>query len=49
MTERDPSFTFADTSRRVLVWDFPTRFFHWALALLMVVSFVTIKIGGNAM
>jgi cytochrome b len=28
------------------VWDLPTRLFHWALALLVVFSFVTGKIGG---
>ena len=49
MTERDPSFQFSDSSKRVLVWDFPTRAFHWLLVSLMVVSIVTIKIGGNAM
>jgi cytochrome b len=33
-------------SRRVLVWDLPVRLFHWALAVLVVFSFVTGKIGG---
>jgi cytochrome b len=33
-------------SARVRVWDLPTRLFHWALALLVVFSFVTAKIGG---
>jgi cytochrome b len=31
------------------VWDLPTRLFHWLLVLLVIVSFVTVDIGGNAM
>lgn len=34
---------------RVRVWDFPTRAFHWALALAVLGSVVSAKIGGNAM
>jgi len=34
---------------KVLVWDLPLRLFHWLLVLLVVVSFVSAKIGGNAM
>lgn len=34
---------------RILVWDLPLRLFHWLLLLLVVVSFVSAKIGGNAM
>ncbi len=34
---------------RVRVWDLPTRVFHWALVALVVTSFVTGKVGGNAM
>jgi len=37
------------TLRRVRVWDLPTRLFHWALVVLVVFSFVTAKIGGNAL
>ena len=33
----------------VRVWDLPTRLFHWALALTIVGSVVSAKIGGNAM
>ena len=33
----------------VPVWDLGVRFFHWALVLLVVTSFVKVKIGGNAM
>jgi cytochrome b len=35
--------------RRYLVWDLPTRIFHWALVVCVVGSFVSVKIGGNAM
>ena len=35
--------------RRFLLWDLPTRIFHWALALCVLGSFVSVKIGGNAM
>ncbi len=44
-----------DTDKTVLaerdipVWDMGVRFFHWALVVLVVTSFVTVKIGGNAM
>jgi cytochrome b len=31
------------------VWDLPTRTFHWLLAILVVSSIVSAKIGGNAM
>jgi cytochrome b len=37
------------TLRRVRVWDLPTRVFHWVLVALVVFSFVTAKIGGNAL
>ena len=36
-------------SRTVRVWDVPTRVFHWSLVLLVIGSFVSGKIGGNAM
>ncbi len=32
----------------VRVWDLPTRLFHWVLAALVVGSFVSGNIGGNA-
>jgi len=35
--------------QRVAVWDVPVRLFHWALAILVVFSFVTGKLGGNWM
>lgn len=31
------------------VWDLPTRLFHWVLALCVIASIVSAKIGGNAM
>jgi cytochrome b len=31
------------------VWDLPVRLFHWVLVALILVSFVTAQIGGNAM
>jgi len=33
--------------RSVLVWDLPTRVFHWLLAVLVVAAYVTAQIGGN--
>lgn len=35
--------------KRIRVWDLPTRLFHWALAVLIVVSVATQQVGGNAM
>ncbi|MGV8806010.1 MAG: cytochrome b/b6 domain-containing protein [Polaromonas sp.] len=34
---------------KVRVWDLPTRLFHWALVLCIVVLAVTATVGGNAM
>jgi len=39
----------ATASHRVRVWDLPTRAFHILLALTVVGSVVSAKIGGNAM
>ena len=39
----------AGRSYRVLVWDLPTRLFHWLLLICVVLSFVTGNIGGTAM
>jgi cytochrome b len=36
-------------SRPILVWDPPTRLFHWLLVALVTASFASGKIGGNAM
>jgi cytochrome b len=35
--------------RAVRVWDVPVRIFHWLLVALIVTSWVTSEIGGNAM
>lgn len=32
---------------RILVWDLPTRLFHWLLVVLIAAMIVTGKIGGN--
>jgi cytochrome b len=32
----------------VRVWDLPTRIFHWLLAVCVIGSIITAKIGGNA-
>jgi cytochrome b len=34
---------------RVLVWDLPTRIFHWALVICVTGAFISVQIGGNAM
>jgi cytochrome b len=33
----------------VHVWDLPTRLFHWLLVLLVILSFITGKVGGTVM
>jgi cytochrome b len=35
--------------RSVRVWDISVRLFHWLLVALILVSFITAQIGGNAM
>ena len=35
--------------QRIRLWDLPTRFFHWSLVILVLASFVSGKLGGNAM
>jgi cytochrome b len=34
-------------TQRIRVWDLPTRLFHWGLAILVVASIISGKIGGN--
>jgi cytochrome b len=49
---RNTKFTQGNTKshpENVSVWDLPTRLFHWLLVILVIVSFVTGNIGGNAM
>jgi cytochrome b len=36
-------------TRSVLVWDLPTRLFHWVIVVLVGISFVTGNIGGDAL
>ena len=36
-------------SKKIRIWDLPTRSFHWLLVLLMAFSFVTAQIGGSWM
>jgi len=35
--------------RAVRIWDIPVRVFHWVLVALIILSFTTAQIGGNAM
>jgi len=44
-----PALAAAPGQTKTPVWDLPTRFFHWLLVLLVIVSFATGNIGGNAM
>jgi len=37
----------SSVSPRIRVWDLPTRIFHWVLAVLVLFSFATGKIGGS--
>lgn len=46
---RDESESATDAGRPMLIWDLPTRFFHWLLVTAVVISFVTGKIGGTWM
>lgn len=35
-------------TRKVRIWDLPTRLFHWSLAACIVGSLVSVNLGGNA-
>lgn len=35
--------------KRILLWDFPTRLFHWLLVAAMIGAVVTGQLGGNLM
>ena len=37
------------SSRRIKLWDLPTRIFHWSLAALVAAAIVSANMGGNAM
>ena len=39
----------APQRKRILVWDLPTRIFHWSLAAAVTVAIVTGEIGGDWM
>jgi cytochrome b len=34
---------------KIRIWDLPTRLFHWLLIMAVIGSFVSVKLGGNAM
>jgi cytochrome b len=34
---------------KIRIWDLPTRLFHWLLVMAVIGSFVSVKLGGNAM
>jgi cytochrome b len=36
-------------SRPIVIWDLPTRLFHWLLVALVAAAFASGKVGGNAM
>jgi cytochrome b len=43
------TYTRAMPSKSVIVWDLPTRVFHWALVLLVALSWWTGEAGGTAL
>jgi cytochrome b len=47
--ENEASRPAATPERRILVWDLPTRLFHWLLVMLVIVSFITGQLGGTWM
>ena len=38
-----------DMKKIIRVWDLPIRLFHWLLLTGIILSFITVKVGGNAM
>lgn len=48
-SKRDDEATPRTPQPAVRIWDLPTRLFHWALAVLVITSVVSAKLGGNAM
>jgi cytochrome b len=36
-------------TKKIRVWDLPTRLFHWSLLALVIAAFISVKISGNAM
>ncbi len=49
MSDPTPPHDTPDRLAPVRVWDLPTRLFHWMLALTVLGSVTSAKIGGNAM
>ncbi|ELX13168.1 cytochrome b domain-containing protein [Janthinobacterium sp. HH01] len=47
--ELQPAAAAAPTRRRILVWDLPTRVFHWSLVLAVTVAIVSGEVGGDWM
>ncbi len=45
-TESNASKSPPEPTRTLLVWDLPTRLFHWLLVILVLTSFVTGVLGG---
>jgi cytochrome b len=39
----------SSAQRSVRVWDLPVRLFHWLIVALLLLSFITGHVGGNAM
>jgi cytochrome b len=37
------------SEQKIRIWDLPVRLFHWALVVLMVVSYVTAQVGSDWM
>ena len=35
--------------KTIRIWDLPIRLFHWLLVVCITASFITVKVGGNAM
>jgi len=49
MSEADLRDSDVERLHSVPVWDWPVRLFHWAVVILVVVSVVSGRTGGNAM
>lgn len=46
--EGNEAFNQLEAAPKVRVWDLPTRLFHWVLVIVIAASFITGKVGGNA-
>ncbi|MGD9209382.1 MAG: cytochrome b/b6 domain-containing protein [Desulfobacteraceae bacterium] len=47
--EKNKQADVKESGTPVMVWDLPTRLFHWILVFLVIISFVTGHTGGTAM